>query len=112
MVTSRAPELADVDAAAAAVARMRRAEADAGRTGGARDGGVEADAARGVALLRDAARGQTPVWVTVVGPSGAADRRRLAPLRVQGGHVVARDLERGSDLTIALHRIAAVDPIA
>ena len=50
-------------------------------------------------------------WVTVVGPSGAADRRRLAPLRVQGGHVVARDLERESDLTIALHRIADVEPV-
>ncbi|PWD51920.1 hypothetical protein C8046_15990 [Serinibacter arcticus] len=98
--TTTAPtaELADPEAA---VARLREADARAAR---------ESDPASAVAALREAVRAQTTVWVTVVGPSGAVDRRRLAPLRVQGGHVVARDVERESDLTIALHRIGGVTP--
>jgi Helicase conserved C-terminal domain len=99
IVTTATAELEDL---LAAVRRLREAEKVGARGG---------DPADGVALLRTAVRDAAHVWVTIVGPSGAADRRRLAPMRVQGGHVVARDLERGSDLTIALHRIADVERV-
>ncbi|WP_135849735.1 helicase-associated domain-containing protein [Serinibacter arcticus] len=102
VVTTATAELDDL---LAAVRRLREAEKVGARGGGA------GDPADGVALLRTAVRDAAHVWVTIVGPSGAADRRRLAPMRVQGGHVIARDLERGSDLTIALHRIADVERI-
>lgn len=101
VTTTATSELADP---AAAVRRLRTAEEAATSGAGPQDPGG------GVALLREAARAQSAVWVTVVGPSGAVDRRRVAPVRVQGGQVVARDLDRESDLTIALHRIADVAP--
>lgn len=101
---------ADDAAAAAVIARMRAGErqvrADAARHA---DGALPAtDPVHALAILREAASAGTPVEVVVVGARGTPERRRVRPMHVEGGRVRMRDLDRDTDLTVAIHRISAV----
>lgn len=62
-----------------------------------------------LALLREAAAARTTVWVELVGSTGRPERRLLRPLRVEGGRLRAADPVRESELTVAVHRIGAVE---
>lgn len=70
------------------------------------------DPAAALALLRDAAAARENVWVELVGPNGRPERRLLRPLRVEGGRLRAADPVRESELTVAVHRIGAVQRAA
>jgi hypothetical protein len=85
----------DADPDATAVDRLRSTTAAAG------------DA---LALLREAARDGEQVWVELVDARGTPARRKLRPLRVEGGRLRALDPAREAELTVAVHRIAAVEP--
>ncbi|MCF4122220.1 helicase-associated domain-containing protein [Antribacter sp. KLBMP9083] len=63
-----------------------------------------------LAILRDAIRDGAHVWVELVGRTGSPERRRLRPLRLDGGRLRAVDPARDAELTVAVHRIAGVDP--
>ncbi|GAA1730966.1 helicase-associated domain-containing protein [Isoptericola hypogeus] len=63
-----------------------------------------------MAVLHDALRDGRRVWVEMVGPLGAMERRELKPLRLDGGRLRALDPVREAELTVAVHRIAAVEP--
>lgn len=64
-----------------------------------------------LALLREAAADGREVLVDIVGPSGDLTRRRLRPMRLDAGRLRAVDVARESELTVAVHRIANVEPI-
>lgn len=64
-----------------------------------------------LALLREAAADGREVLVDIVGPSGDVTRRRLRPMRLDAGRLRAVDVARESELTVAVHRIANVEPI-
>ncbi|GAA4694328.1 Helicase conserved C-terminal domain-containing protein [Promicromonospora umidemergens] len=66
--------------------------------------------ADGLALLRDALRDGSTVIVEVAGHTGRLERRELKPLNLDGGRLRALDPDREAELTIAVHRIAAVLP--
>lgn len=61
-------------------------------------------------LLREAAADGREVWLEVAGPTGALTRRRVRPLRIDAGRLRAVDVARESELTVAVHRIAGVEP--
>ncbi|MCC2315652.1 helicase-associated domain-containing protein [Cellulomonas xiejunii] len=61
-------------------------------------------------LLREAAQARASVWVEMVGPDGRAQRRLVRPLKVEGGRLRALDPQREAELTVAVHRIAGVEP--
>ncbi len=63
-----------------------------------------------LALLRDAVRDGGHVWLHLVDGRGQPLRRRVRPLRLDAGRLRALDTQRGSELTVAVHRIAGVDP--
>ncbi|QAY63627.1 hypothetical protein ET495_10620 [Xylanimonas allomyrinae] len=63
-----------------------------------------------LALLRDAVRDGGHVWLELVDGHGRPIRRRVRPLRVEAGRLRALDPQRAAELTIAVHRIARVDP--
>ncbi|WP_425956027.1 helicase-associated domain-containing protein [Xylanimonas sp. McL0601] len=63
-----------------------------------------------LALLRDAVRDGGHVWLELVDGHGRPVRRRVRPLRVEAGRLRALDTQRGAELTVAVHRIARVDP--
>ena len=92
----------EVDASAA-VAHMREGQARAKDV-------PAADPASVMTLLK-AAIGRS-VWLTIAGPSGEVQRRRVRPLRLDGPRVVVRDEVRESDLTVGAHRIVAVEEIS
>ena len=48
------------------------------------------------------------VEIEIVASDGARSRRLVRPLRLSGGSLVARDLTREADVTVALHRVASV----
>ncbi|MBO1752207.1 helicase-associated domain-containing protein [Actinotalea sp. BY-33] len=92
-----------------------REEADgAGVEGAGLLGGPDAegtpDPVIALALLREAATEGREVWLELVGPGGTIQRRRVRPVRVDGGRVRAVDAEREAELTVAVHRIATVTP--
>ena len=64
-----------------------------------------------LALLREAAAEGREVWLDLIGPDGSPQRRRVRPLRVDGGRARAVDAEREAELTVAVHRIAGVSPV-
>lgn len=78
--------------------------------GPGRSGGT-ADAAEALGLLREAAAGHTEVWLDVVGSRGALERRRVRPVRVDGGRVRVVDTSRDAEIVVAAHRVAAVTPV-
>ncbi|WP_225755158.1 helicase-associated domain-containing protein [Actinotalea sp. Marseille-Q4924] len=101
-----------------AVDRRERAAASDG--GGARDAGTADDGAPGTAasdpvlgldLLREAAGAGRDVWLEMVDPAGVPVRRRVRPVRVDGGRVRVVDAERETEMTVAVHRIASVTPV-
>jgi hypothetical protein len=65
-----------------------------------------------IAALRQAAAERSPVWVELVGPDGRPQRRRVRPVRVDAGRVRVVDLDREAELTVAVHRISSVAPVA
>lgn len=69
-----------------------------------------ADPGEALGLLREAAAEQAEVWLEVVGPRGALERRRVRPVRVDGGRVRVVDTARDAELVVAAHRIASVAP--
>ncbi|MFD6178490.1 MULTISPECIES: helicase-associated domain-containing protein [unclassified Isoptericola] len=64
-----------------------------------------------LATLHDALRDGHLVWIEMVGASGGLERRALKPLRLDGGRLRALDPAREAELTVAVHRIAAVEPV-
>jgi hypothetical protein len=62
-------------------------------------------------MLREAAAGRTEVWLDVVGSRGALERRRVRPVRVDGGRVRVVDTARDAEIVVAAHRVAAVTPV-
>ncbi|GHS89474.1 hypothetical protein AGMMS50218_15840 [Actinomycetota bacterium] len=116
----RAAEAADRDLDGRRAAPGRAADRPAGpRAGGgsapsaraaAPDGGT-ADPVAALGLLREAVADHTDVWLEVVGPQGSLQRRRVRPLRLDGGRLRAIDPSRDAELTVAVHRIASVSPI-
>ncbi len=85
------------------------AAARAGR-GGGWSGGT-ADPAEALGMLREAAAGHVEVWLELVGSRGALERRRVRPVRVDGGRVRVVDTARDAEIVVAAHRVAAVIPI-
>ncbi|RMI03338.1 hypothetical protein EBM89_19800, partial [Cellulomonas triticagri] len=73
--------------------------------------GGTADPAEALGLLREAAAGHTEVWLDVVGSRGSLERRRVRPLRVDGGRVRVVDTARDAEIVVAAHRVAAVTPV-
>jgi hypothetical protein len=69
-----------------------------------------ADPGEALGLLREAAAEHAEVWLEMVGPRGALERRRVRPLRVDGGRVRVVDTARDAELVVAAHRIASVAP--
>ena len=47
----------------------------------------------------------------MVDPSGVPLRRRVRPVRVDGGRVRVVDAERETEMTVAVHRIASVSRV-
>lgn len=70
-----------------------------------------ADPAEALGLLREAAAGRSEVWLDVVGSRGALERRRVRPVRVDGGRVRVVDTARDAEIVVAAHRVASVAPI-
>lgn len=102
----------------------RAAEAAAGAGGpgtpGAANGGRgatsngrtrSAEPGDALATLHDALRDGRVVWIEMVGASGTLERRALKPLRLDGGRLRALDPAREAELTVAVHRIAGVEPV-
>jgi hypothetical protein len=52
-------------------------------------------------LLREAAAEHAEVWLEMVGPRGALERRRVRPLRVDGGRVRVVDTARDAEIVVA-----------
>jgi hypothetical protein len=70
-----------------------------------------ADPAEALGLLREAAAGHTEVWLDLVGSRGALERRRVRPVRVDGGRVRVVDTARDAEIVVAAHRVAGVAPV-
>lgn len=97
--------------AATLVQVLRRGESQPGglRTG-PRTGGTD-DPGTALATLREAAADHAEVWLELVGPRGALERRRVRPLRVDGGRVRVTDTARDAEIVVAAHRVAGVTRI-
>ena len=93
-----------------ALAAGRRPDDDADATAVDRLRSMSAAAGDALALLREAARDGEQVWVELVDAHGSPARRKLRPLKVEGGRLRALDPAREAELTVAVHRIAAVEP--
>ncbi|MBO3096328.1 helicase-associated domain-containing protein [Cellulomonas dongxiuzhuiae] len=101
----------DVAHATAASRRARAPRtAEAAGPGRARAAGGTSEPADLLVVLREAAQARTSVWVEMVGPDGRSQRRLVRPLRVEGGRLRALDPQREAELTVAVHRIAGVEP--
>ncbi|WP_026422967.1 helicase-associated domain-containing protein [Actinokineospora inagensis] len=75
--------------------------------------GSGANTAETMALLQEAARAHTTVWVGLVDAHGVARQRVLEPLRIGGGILEGRDPTTEEITRVPLHRItqaALVDP--
>ncbi|MFI2753182.1 helicase-associated domain-containing protein [Cellulomonas sp. P22] len=99
---------------AALVPLLRDAEASgAGVEGGdeARHEPAATNPVSALGVLREAAAQGREVWLEMVGPHGAHQRRRVRPVHVEGGRVRVRDEARDAELTVAVHRIASVTPV-
>jgi len=92
---------------------LRRGEsaASTGLRPGPRQPGTD-DPGTVLATLREAAADHAEVWLEMVGPRGALERRRVRPLRVDGGRVRVTDTARDAEIVVAAHRVAGVTRIA
>lgn len=70
-----------------------------------------ADPAEALGLLREAAAEHAEVWLELVGSRGDLERRRVRPVRVDGGRVRVVDTARDAEIVVAAHRVASVTPI-
>lgn len=70
-----------------------------------------AEPAQVLTRLREAIDAGTDLWIDVIDGAGRLDRRRLRPLTLEAGRLRARDVVRESELTVAVHRIARVEPV-
>lgn len=70
----------------------------------------QADPVLGLDVLREAVATGAEVWLETVDPTGRPVRRRVRPLRVDGGRVRVLDTQRETEMTVAVHRIATVTP--
>ncbi|HUX70357.1 MAG TPA: helicase-associated domain-containing protein [Cellulomonadaceae bacterium] len=104
------PRLRGADRAAQADRSLQSRAAAAAAAAEPDDGGTQ-DPAVALGTLREAVAGRHEVWIEIVGPAGTPTRRRVRPVTVEGGRVRAIDVERESELTIAVHRIASVSLI-
>jgi hypothetical protein len=66
------------------------------------------DPVHALAVLREAAAAGTAVEIVLVGATGRPERRRVRPVHVDGGRVRVTDVERETEMTVAIHRISAV----
>ena len=75
--------------------------------------GVPASAAtdpvHALALLRQAQASRAQLRLRLAGPDGAVQERRVRVLAVEAGRVRLADLERETELTVAVHRIVSVE---
>lgn len=60
-----------------------------------------------LAMLRGARAKRSPLWLTIVGPDGISQERHVRVIAVDAGRVRLADLARDTELTVAIHRIAA-----
>ena len=97
------PSLRDRATGVAAATAAARGAGGAGHPGRGTADPVEA-----LGLLREAAAGHTEVWLDLVGSRGALERRRVRPVRVDGGRVRVVDTARDAEIVVAAHRVAAV----
>jgi hypothetical protein len=81
-----------------------------GAPGGAAVGQAATEPGDALAVLSEALRDGRTVWVEMVGRSGL-ERRKLKPLKLDGGRLRALDAHREAELTIAVHRIASVQEV-
>lgn len=109
-LTALIPRLRGADRAAQADRSLQSRAAAAAAAAEPDDGGTQ-DPAVALGTLREAVAGRHEVWIEIVGPAGTPTRRRVRPVTVEGGRVRAIDVERESELTIAVHRIASVSLI-
>ncbi|KAE8762845.1 helicase-associated domain-containing protein [Georgenia thermotolerans] len=96
------------------VARMQAGEEQARRDAARRGAGTPAatDPVHALVVLREAAEAGGAVEMVLVGATGRAERRRVRPVHVDGGRVRVLDLDRESELTVAIHRISAVRAVS
>ena len=109
-LTALIPRLRGAERAAQADRSLQSRAAAAAAAAEPDDGGTQ-DPAVALGTLREAVAGRHEVWIEIVGPAGTPTRRRVRPVTVEGGRVRAIDVERESELTIAVHRIASVSLI-
>lgn len=100
------PSLRDRATGVAAATAATRGAGPAGPAG--EPGRGTADPVEALGLLREAAAGHTEVWLDLVGSRGALERRRVRPVRVDGGRVRVVDTARDAEIVVAAHRVAAV----
>jgi hypothetical protein len=94
----------------AVIARMRAGDAVlTARGSGARGGGSVpgVDARDIVAVLRDAAKARTSVWIGYADAEGSTSSRAVEPIVVSGGTMVAIDKLRNAPRTFVLSRISS-----
>ncbi|MPV90500.1 hypothetical protein GB882_17650 [Georgenia ruanii] len=96
------------------VARMRAGEEQARRDAARRGSGAPAatDPVHALVVLREAADAGEAVEMVLVGATGRAERRRVRPVHVDGGRVRVLDLDRETELTVAIHRVSAVRAVS
>lgn len=89
------------------VRRLR--EGEAARRAGGEGGQVPAtDPVHSLALLRQAKASRGVVRIRVAAPGGQVQARRVRVLAVEPGRVRLADLDRETELTVAVHRIVSV----
>lgn len=104
----RGPALPDPPSLRDRATGVSAATAAARADGAGRAGRGTADPVEALGLLREAAAGHAEVWLDLVGSRGALERRRVRPVRVDGGRVRVVDADRDAEIVVAAHRVAAV----
>lgn len=89
------------------VGRMRSADRSSGRGGT----GVDRGPAETVALLAAAIEERAAIWIGYAESDGTTTRRRVEPVNLFDGSLVAFDVLRSKVRVFALHRIVTVDRI-
>lgn len=89
------------------VRRLREGEA-ARRAAGTGAQAPATDPVHSLALLRQAKASREPVRIRVALPGGQVQARRVRVLAVEPGRVRLADLDRETELTVAVHRIVSV----
>lgn len=89
------------------VRRLREGEA-ARRASGEGTQAPATDPVHSLALLRQAKASREPVRIRVALPGGQVQARRVRVVAVEPGRVRLADLDRETELTVAVHRIVSV----